>query len=106
MSDLPAGKALEAAKERLEKAQECLDQALSVDEAAIKGMVAAIPRAIGKYRKAFDRIEDISRNLSRAQTCIALKTLIFAPDKPFHDAFAGRTNPWLTIANKRRLERK
>jgi hypothetical protein len=51
-------KALEDAKERLEKAQACLDQALSVDETAVKGKVAAIPRAIGKYRNALDRIED------------------------------------------------
>ncbi|NJS14488.1 MAG: hypothetical protein HC788_07625 [Sphingopyxis sp.] len=43
---------------RLEEAQECFDQALSVDESSIRGMVAALPRAIGKYRKALDRIEN------------------------------------------------
>lgn len=50
--------ALEAAETRLEEAQASLDEALTVDETAVKGMVAALPRAIGKYRKALDRIED------------------------------------------------
>lgn len=50
--------ALEAAEARLEEAQASLDEALSVDETAVKAMVAALPRAIGKYRKALDRIED------------------------------------------------
>lgn len=51
-------KTLEDAEERLAKAHTSLDQALSVDETAVKGMVAALPRALGKYRKALDRIED------------------------------------------------
>ena len=50
-------KALESAEERKAKAEESLANAQAVDEASVGSMVAAIPRAVEKYRKALDNIE-------------------------------------------------
>ena len=49
--------ALESAEERKAKAEESLANAQAIDEASVSSMVAAIPRAVEKYRTALDNIE-------------------------------------------------
>jgi hypothetical protein len=94
-------KALEDAEERLAEAHAPLDQALSVDETAVKGMVAALPRAIGKYRKALDRIEDtLSTRLEHSRELLRdlLGEISFRPNN--HALEARMRLDWLSTLNQ------
>ncbi|MBU6267965.1 MAG: hypothetical protein KGN34_10515 [Sphingomonadales bacterium] len=61
-------RALESAEERKVEAEERLASAQAIDEAAIRGIAAAIPATVGRYRKALDGLENaLSARMERSR---------------------------------------
>ncbi len=74
---------------------------MSVDEASINGMVAAIPRAVGKCRKALDEIEHtLSTRLEHSRELLRdrLGEINLKPNGPVLDA--RMRLDWLSTLNQ------